>query len=676
MAMSKDAPTAAPRGMSSPGTAWLLVPAYLAGLALLFGGERIFSGYDTLRWGLSGLGLCAVLGVTAVRFAMTAKREGERRVMERRLALCSLGGLIALAGYFATTDTGMRLFGVATAAPDVRARYDGILTVGFVSLLVISVVPMLFGEAALAPMRTSERPEARRVKHAILGGMSMALAAVYGSLVVYGAGELEIKADYSYFRTAKVSESTRKVALGMEDELVARAFFPPVNDVGAEVMGYLTELQKQSPNLQVELHDRLLVPTLAKEHKVTQDGVVVLARGDARERIVIGAEWKSAAKKLKTLDGDMQKALLKLLRTKRTAYFTIGHGELNEPSTAREKEGRSTKFLREILESQNYTVKDLGVGQGLATEIPEDAGMVIVVGPQTPLLPEAVDALRRYADGGGKLLFAIDADSGADHSGLTEIVGVGARSVRIVNDKTYLKRRHNDSDRANLLVTGDARRGGGYSSHASVSTLNKGGARAGVIFAGATALMKVEGAEDKVDFVIRSSRSAFLDEDGDFQFATGNEKRGIQNLAAAVTRPAKAPAARDDPAGEEGATAPSPKAAGDDEMRAFVIGDADVLTDVALKSSDWNKVLFLDAVRWLGGEESFAGELSSTEDVRIEHTKEQDAVWFYSSIVVVPAAVFGLGLWRSNRRKRKAAASRAGRKRPAKAKTSHREKNR
>jgi hypothetical protein len=57
-----------------------------------------------------------------------------------------------------------------------------------------------------------------------------------------------------------------------------------------------------------------------------------------------------------------------------------------------------------------------------------------------------------------------------------------------------------------------------------------------------------------------------------------------------------------------------------------------------------NRVLLLDAVRWLIGEESFAGEVSSEEDVRIEHTKEKDVYWFYSTILGAPALVLGLGL--------------------------------
>jgi len=65
-----------------------------------------------------------------------------------------------------------------------------------------------------------------------------------------------------------------------------------------------------------------------------------------------------------------------------------------------------------------------------------------------------------------------------------------------------------------------------------------------------------------------------------------------------------------------------------------------------------NQVLLLDAVRWLGGEESFAGEVTSEEDVRIEHTKQKDLVWFYATIFGAPALVLGLGLFYVRRSRR------------------------
>jgi hypothetical protein len=92
-------------------------------------------------------------------------------------------------------------------------------------------------------------------------------------------------------------------------------------------------------------------------------------------------------------------------------------------------------------------------------------------------------------------------------------------------------------------------------------------------------------------------------------------------------------------------------------MRAFVLGDADAMSDAAVgpegTGADGNVLLLADAVRWLGGEESFAGAVSTAEDVRIEHTKQKDMVWFYGTIFAAPALVLGSGLLYTRRLARK-----------------------
>jgi hypothetical protein len=65
-----------------------------------------------------------------------------------------------------------------------------------------------------------------------------------------------------------------------------------------------------------------------------------------------------------------------------------------------------------------------------------------------------------------------------------------------------------------------------------------------------------------------------------------------------------------------------------------------------------NQLLVVDAVRWLGGEESFAGEVNVEEDVRIEHTQQKDLIWFYSTIFGAPALVLGVGLAYTRRSRR------------------------
>ena len=50
-----------------------------------------------------------------------------------------------------------------------------------------------------------------------------------------------------------------------------------------------------------------------------------------------------------------------------------------------------------------------------------------------------------------------------------------------------------------------------------------------------------------------------------------------------------------------------------------------------------------DATNWLIGAESLSGTTETEEDVRIEHSKEGQTWWFYSTVLGIPLLVFGLG---------------------------------
>lgn len=610
-----------------------LVPVYLASLVLLFIGERVVSS-EGVRWAFSGLGVAGAIGATLARFAGARRGDPERRAAEKTLAMCALGGVIAIALYFTTTETMRGVLGVAKAAPATRARVEGATTVAWVTLMIVSLIPLVLGELALAPMRSAERIEARRVRAAIRTGLTVAFAAAYCALFTYATGELDVKADFSFFRTARPSEPTRNIAASASEPIKVMAFFPEVNEVGTEVQGYLRDLSGASPNFKIEVHDRLLDPVLAKESKVTQDGVLVLTRGNSRETLNIGSEMKTAASKLKSLDGDFQKALLKVMREARVAYLTVGHGELNEATGAAATEGRSAKGIKKLLETQNYTVKDLGLAQGLGNDVPADATIVAVMGPSQALLPEEIAALKRYADRGGHLLLALDPDAKVDHAPLAAAVGLTWQPTVLANEKNYLRHAHNDSDRS-ILITNR------YSSHASVSTLSRASARAALVLVRASSLDKRDGADGKIDFTVKSLPDTFNDANGNFQFDKDGEKKTAYNLAAAVSKPV--------PGGTAG-----PKDKNAPEMRAFVVADADAMSD-ALFGNEPNLVFVADVIRWLGGEESFSGLIATTEDVRIQHTKEKDAIWFYATGIGAPGLVLGLGLL-VNRRARRSAA--------------------
>ncbi len=487
------------RGLASGTPAWV-VPAYTVALVFVFLGERVFSTLGWLREALTGAGVVALLTLTGLRWLATRATDGERRSVERALAILSTTGVVAILVYLTTAEPFADRLGLSKLATPVRTRYEDAATVASIALVIGSVLPMLFGERALFPMRRAARVEWRRVRDAMAAGLTLALAATYGALFCFSAGELEVKADFSYFHTARPSESTRKIAASTSDKLRVFAFFPQLNEVGGEVGSYLRDLDKGLPNVEVQVHDRLLSPQLAKDSKVFDDGVIVLERGTQRESLSVGTDIQAARPKLKTLDADFQKALLKVLREKRTAYFTVGHGELNEKQPSTQNEGRAAKGVREVLEQQNYTVRDLGAATGLGVDVPDDATIVLVLGPEHAFSPEEVLSLGRYADRGGKLLLCLDPEPKIELAPLADIVGLTVSPSVLANDKVHMRRRFNDSDRI-ILATNR------FSSHASVSTLSRVASRP-VFFLGAAALDKKTGADSSAQDRLRRTCDA------------------------------------------------------------------------------------------------------------------------------------------------------------------------
>ena len=111
---------------------------------------------------------------------------------------------------------------------------------------------------------------------------------------------------------------------------------------------------------------------------------VVLAAEDRTERIALPVSLEDARLQLRTLDEDVQQSLMRLSRDERTVYLTVGHGELNDQSSARATDtlaiSSGTFAVSSLLGYLNYAQRELGVRAGLGNEVPQDAAMVLVLG--------------------------------------------------------------------------------------------------------------------------------------------------------------------------------------------------------------------------------------------------------------------------------------------------------
>ncbi len=646
------------------------LPIYATGLVLVLAAERIFSSRPPVEWTLMVVGELAILAGAAARFIPRHALNSQRLQIERLMAWLTLG-VAAAVGLALLVQHQPNWFAIrADLTTDLRDRRVGLWNIAWLGCLLLTLVPLLFAEAALYPMRKAQLPEARRIRAAAVAGLTLALVALYGSLFVYAGGKFGVAIDYSYFKTARASESTKRIAKSLKEPIRVVALFPAVSEVRGEVERYLRDLSRGAPKIKVEFHDRLLEPKIARELRASQDGSIILARGEVRHVVNVGVELKNARTVLRNLDQEFQKNLMKLARDARVAYLTIGHGELNDRKDA-SSSGQGVQIFRKLLETQNFRIQDLGVPQGLGQAIPEDADVVFVLGPRELMSVEELATLDRYSKRGGHLFLALDVDgrspsertatpassatagpgkvnreakstaekvaaavegvsvgaTGANLDELGRLVGIQVEPGTLANDRVFVQRRLDKSDFVQLVTNR-------FSSHASVSTLSRN--NAGIVLFGAGALNKIDPKDNSITFVTHAMPGSYIDKNGNYEFDE-SEARSNFELAAAVTRPISDATVSADP--KNAARKDKPK-----EFRAFVLGDADVASDLVLMNAPTNRVFLMDAVRWLVGEESFAGEVSSEEDVRIEHTKEKDVFWFYATILGAPAVVLGLGL--------------------------------
>ena len=58
-------------------------------------------------------------------------------------------------------------------------------------------------------------------------------------------------------------------------------------------------------------------------------------------------------------------------------------------------------------------------------------------------------------------------------------------------------------------------------------------------------------------------------------------------------------------------------------------------------------------MQWFLGEEQIIGDTATEEDIRIEHTRDEDKLWFYATSFGAPLPLLAFGLWIALKRRRR-----------------------
>jgi len=229
----------------------------------------------------------------------------------------------------------------------------------------------------------------RQARYGALATVSVLVALGVVFAVNYLGARENKRWDLTTTKQNSLSEQTVKVLQSLKEPVKFVVF---EKQTGFErFRPRLDEYAYQSSQVAAEYVDPDTKPVVAREYQIDAYGTVVVEYQGRRERATSDSEQ------------DLTNALIKVMSGKeRTVYFVQGHGEKDPTRT--ERDGYSAAV--DTLKRDNYKVDKLVLAQ--QKDVPTDATVVIMAGPTSDILPEELEALKRYLTRAGKLMVMLD----------------------------------------------------------------------------------------------------------------------------------------------------------------------------------------------------------------------------------------------------------------------------
>jgi hypothetical protein len=591
---------------------WLLTLLLTFGLLLVWVGERIVDGDPRTLFTGGGAALMLVaIGLRALRVNVANSGKIEK-------TLLGLHGLtfLSVGLYVWQSDLWAKVAGqtLETGWP----KLAGIVAVLVPAVLALSLIPTLLVELSYASMTKAPVMETGRVQEATNAGFGMGFVLIFAFSLQYVVSERDVKRDFSYFRTARPGESTKRLVNSLDEPLEVFLFFPPASDASTYVQAYFDELNEGSSMLKVQLLDQALEPIKSKELGVSNNGSVVFKKGGRKETLFLGTEAEKARTQLRGLDVEVQKRVLQIAKSKRTVYMTSGHGERTQDPITNEQRA-NIDILWRTLQDQNFEVRTLSAAEGLGQDVPRDAAAIFVIGPTSAFTEPEAKALVEYGKRGGKLFIAIDPEVSHTFPELLTPLGLSFKAEVLTDDKSFarMKAQASPSDRRNVGTRT-------FSSHPSVNYLSRSQQPVLLVGAGPLTELQTHPADLVIDMALRTQSTTWNDLNSNFEHDAPTEVRQAYGVLSAVSR-----------------RAASNKL--EEELRVLVLADSDSIADEVLPLLQGNQYLVVDGLKWLLGDEALQGSTNTELDVPMTRTRKEDSVWFYGTTFLAPVLVLGLG---------------------------------
>ena len=189
-----------------------------------------------------------------------------------------------------------------------------------------------------------------------------------------------------------LSDFDQKVLASLKSDVKVMAFIRTEDPVYMELEELLFRIATFTPRVTYQVIDTNKSPGLARQYGVSTYGQVIVET-EGRRR-----DFDNARP-----DGLIPAILQVSHAENKHLYFTAGHGERDLFDN--DRTGGFSQW-RILLMQNNYEIENLSLFGG--TGVPEDATMVVIMGPQKDFLPEELTALQQYLARGGHLMVMLD----------------------------------------------------------------------------------------------------------------------------------------------------------------------------------------------------------------------------------------------------------------------------
>ncbi len=428
------------------------------------------------------------------------------------------------------------------------------------------------------------------------------------SILNFIVSQHEARIDLSSAGEFTLSPQTVEVLKGLKQEVKLSGFFAEGSAKAGPAEDLIGNYRHQSAKVKYERIDPDKKPAVAKQYGVTEyDTVVLETKGQSATVTNVSEQTLTSA-------------LIRLSReTKKQFYFIEGHGEHSIDNADR----GGYSYLKEALASQGFSVLKLMLLS--EKEVPKDAAVVVIGGPQSQYTPEEKTALDNYLSAGGQLFVMLDP---MIESGLEDLLlkwgvvlekdliidpssGLGP-AVPVVSPNGYLP--HDITQKFNMATF--------YSLARSVA-------------------FDPEKAEQiRFDSIIQTGPNSWATKElgREISIDPSRDKKGPIVLGGVFTL-------KRDGGGEQATDTAS-------AMRLVVVGDSDFATNAIVRAAG-NGDLFQNMVSWLAKERDLISIRPKEAKVgTLLLSNPQQKMLFYTSVVILPFSTLVIGLFISRKRRR------------------------